>query len=182
MLNAALLTLEAWLSRRHAARPAEPSLGDFDLRPLLRMLGKLQVATGQLREYASQKEELAANRNATAWPRSARLGQSDDLQRYPYGTGVSPAAGSRPGASSVAERSVGSGGARPAGGALFTSRRILLFILPLVLVRLILQPFFPQEHDWAVFFFLMARFVWASSCTRTRALLAPSGGLGPSCS
>ena len=31
--------------------------------------------------------------------------------------------------------------------------------MPLVLVRLILQPFFPQEHDWADFFFLMAIFV-----------------------
>jgi len=36
---------------------------------------------------------------------------------------------------------------------------ILLFILPLLLVRLILQPIFPQEHDWADFFFLMALFV-----------------------
>ena len=36
---------------------------------------------------------------------------------------------------------------------------ILLFIVPLMLVRLILQPFFPQEHDWADFFFLMALFV-----------------------
>ena len=43
----------------------------------------------------------------------------------------------------------------------FCSHRggILLFILPLLLVRLILQPFFPQEHDWADFFFLMALFV-----------------------
>jgi peptidoglycan/LPS O-acetylase OafA/YrhL len=36
---------------------------------------------------------------------------------------------------------------------------ILLFIVPLALVRLLLQPFFPQEHDWADFFFLMALFV-----------------------
>lgn len=36
---------------------------------------------------------------------------------------------------------------------------ILLFILPLLLVRLLLQPFFPEEHDWADFFFLMALFV-----------------------
>ena len=43
----------------------------------------------------------------------------------------------------------------------FCSHRggILLFIVPLLLVRLILQPFFPQEHDWADFFFLMALFV-----------------------
>ena len=43
----------------------------------------------------------------------------------------------------------------------FCSHRggILLFIVPLVLVRLILQPFFPQEHDWADFFFLMTIFV-----------------------
>ena len=43
----------------------------------------------------------------------------------------------------------------------FCSHRggILLFIVPLVLVRLLLQPFFPQEHDWADFLFLMAIFV-----------------------
>jgi glucan biosynthesis protein C len=41
------------------------------------------------------------------------------------------------------------------------SRRggILLFILPLLVVRLGLQPFFPQEHDWADFFYLMSMFV-----------------------
>ena len=41
------------------------------------------------------------------------------------------------------------------------SRRggILLFILPLLVVRLGLQPFFPQEHDWADFFYLMTMFV-----------------------
>jgi len=41
------------------------------------------------------------------------------------------------------------------------SRRggILLFILPLLVVRLGLQPFFPQEHDWADFFYLMSLFV-----------------------
>jgi glucan biosynthesis protein C len=36
---------------------------------------------------------------------------------------------------------------------------ILVFILPLLLVRLGLQPFFPQEHDWADFFYLMSLFV-----------------------
>lgn len=36
---------------------------------------------------------------------------------------------------------------------------ILVFIVPLLLVRLVLQPLFPQEHDWADFFFLMALFV-----------------------
>jgi peptidoglycan/LPS O-acetylase OafA/YrhL len=36
---------------------------------------------------------------------------------------------------------------------------ILLFILPLLVVRLGLQPFFPQEHDWADFFYLMSMFV-----------------------
>jgi peptidoglycan/LPS O-acetylase OafA/YrhL len=36
---------------------------------------------------------------------------------------------------------------------------ILLFILPLLVVRLGLQPFFPQEHDWADFFYLMSLFV-----------------------
>ena len=36
---------------------------------------------------------------------------------------------------------------------------ILVFILPLLVVRLGLQPFFPQEHDWADFFYLMAMFV-----------------------
>lgn len=36
---------------------------------------------------------------------------------------------------------------------------ILVFIVPLLLVRLLLQPFFPQEHDWADFFFLMTLFV-----------------------
>jgi glucans biosynthesis protein C len=36
---------------------------------------------------------------------------------------------------------------------------ILLFIVPLLLVRLLLQPLFPREHDWADFFLLMALFV-----------------------
>ena len=36
---------------------------------------------------------------------------------------------------------------------------ILLFALPIVVVRLILQPFFPQEHDWADFFTQMTFFV-----------------------
>lgn len=35
---------------------------------------------------------------------------------------------------------------------------ILLFILPLLLVRLGLHPFFPYEHDWADFFFLLTFF------------------------
>jgi len=41
------------------------------------------------------------------------------------------------------------------------SRRggILLFILPLLVVRLGLQPFFPEEHDWADFIYLMTMFV-----------------------
>lgn len=37
---------------------------------------------------------------------------------------------------------------------------ILLFILPLLLIRLGLQPFFPEEHDWADFFYLMTMFVF----------------------
>jgi peptidoglycan/LPS O-acetylase OafA/YrhL len=36
---------------------------------------------------------------------------------------------------------------------------ILVFIIPLLLVRLGLQPFFPEEHDWADFFYLMSAFV-----------------------
>jgi peptidoglycan/LPS O-acetylase OafA/YrhL len=36
---------------------------------------------------------------------------------------------------------------------------ILLFCIPLIMVRLLLHPFFPQEHDWADFFFLMAYFL-----------------------
>lgn len=36
---------------------------------------------------------------------------------------------------------------------------ILLFILPLALVRLGLHPFFPYEHDWADFFCFMAFFI-----------------------
>ena len=36
---------------------------------------------------------------------------------------------------------------------------ILLFILPLVCVRLSLHPFFPQEHNWSDFFFLLAFFI-----------------------
>jgi glucan biosynthesis protein C len=35
---------------------------------------------------------------------------------------------------------------------------ILVFILPLLMVRLGLQPFFPREHDWADFFYLMSMF------------------------
>jgi glucan biosynthesis protein C len=36
---------------------------------------------------------------------------------------------------------------------------ILLFILPLLLVRLGLKPFFPLEQDWGDFFYLMSMFV-----------------------
>ena len=36
---------------------------------------------------------------------------------------------------------------------------ILLFILPLALVRLSLQPFFPQEHNWADFCSLLSFFI-----------------------
>jgi hypothetical protein len=36
---------------------------------------------------------------------------------------------------------------------------ILLFILPLLLVRLGLKPFFPREQDWGDFFYLMSMFV-----------------------
>ena len=36
---------------------------------------------------------------------------------------------------------------------------ILLFILPLLLVQLSLRPLFPNEHDWADFFFQMTFFV-----------------------
>ena len=36
---------------------------------------------------------------------------------------------------------------------------ILLFILPLALVRLGLHPFFPYEHDWADFFCFMSFFI-----------------------
>jgi glucan biosynthesis protein C len=36
---------------------------------------------------------------------------------------------------------------------------ILLFIIPLLLVRLGLKPFFPLEQDWGDFFYLMAMFV-----------------------
>jgi surface polysaccharide O-acyltransferase-like enzyme len=35
----------------------------------------------------------------------------------------------------------------------------LLFILPLLLIRLSLHPFFPYAHDWADFFFLLAFFI-----------------------
>jgi glucan biosynthesis protein C len=36
---------------------------------------------------------------------------------------------------------------------------ILLFVIPLVVVRLGLKPFFPQEQDWGDFFYLMSFFV-----------------------
>jgi peptidoglycan/LPS O-acetylase OafA/YrhL len=41
------------------------------------------------------------------------------------------------------------------------SRRggILIFVVPLVAVRAALVPFFPAEHDWSDFFYLMAFFV-----------------------
>jgi peptidoglycan/LPS O-acetylase OafA/YrhL len=35
---------------------------------------------------------------------------------------------------------------------------ILVFIVPLLVVRLVLQPFFPLEHDWADFMYLMTFF------------------------
>jgi glucan biosynthesis protein C len=37
--------------------------------------------------------------------------------------------------------------------------RILLFIIPVLVIELSLRPFFPIEHDWADFFFLMSFFV-----------------------
>ena len=37
--------------------------------------------------------------------------------------------------------------------------RILLFVIPIVVIQLSLRPFFPIEHDWADFFFLMSFFV-----------------------
>jgi glucan biosynthesis protein C len=37
---------------------------------------------------------------------------------------------------------------------------ILVFILPLALVRLTLQPFYPAEHDWADFVYLLVFFVY----------------------
>ena len=36
---------------------------------------------------------------------------------------------------------------------------ILLFLIPLLIVRLGLHPLFPEEHDWADFFYLMSMFV-----------------------
>jgi glucans biosynthesis protein C len=36
---------------------------------------------------------------------------------------------------------------------------ILLFIVPLALLRLSLHPFFPEEHNWSDFFFLMVLFI-----------------------
>jgi hypothetical protein len=36
---------------------------------------------------------------------------------------------------------------------------LLLVIVPLAAIRLSLQPFFPGEHDWAEFFFLLAFFL-----------------------
>jgi len=46
--------------------------------------------------------------------------------------------------------------------AAFCRRRgaILLFIVPLAAIRLCLHPFFPQEHNWADFFVLMAFFLF----------------------
>jgi glucan biosynthesis protein C len=37
---------------------------------------------------------------------------------------------------------------------------ILIFIIPLAIVRLVLHPFFPQEHDWADFFYQMSFFIF----------------------
>jgi glucan biosynthesis protein C len=57
---------------------------------------------------------------------------------------------------------------RGAAGQRFISRMarlcehrsgILLFILPLAIVRLSLHPFFPYEHDWADFFCFMSFFI-----------------------
>jgi peptidoglycan/LPS O-acetylase OafA/YrhL len=45
------------------------------------------------------------------------------------------------------------------GGMCARRGGILLFILPLLLVRLGLKPFFPLEQDWADFFYLMTMFV-----------------------
>jgi peptidoglycan/LPS O-acetylase OafA/YrhL len=36
---------------------------------------------------------------------------------------------------------------------------LLLFLIPLVLIQLILRPFFPAEHDWADFVFMLAFFI-----------------------
>jgi glucan biosynthesis protein C len=36
---------------------------------------------------------------------------------------------------------------------------ILVFVVPLLVVRLVLQPFFPAEHDWTDFFYLMSFFI-----------------------
>jgi len=36
---------------------------------------------------------------------------------------------------------------------------ILIFVVPLVVVRAVFVPFFPAEHDWSDFFYLMAFFV-----------------------
>ena len=53
------------------------------------------------------------------------------------------------------------GGALLAWLAEICTRRggLLLFILPLLVVRLILEPFFPAEHDWADFFYLLTFFI-----------------------
>ena len=37
---------------------------------------------------------------------------------------------------------------------------ILLFFIPLAIVRLVLHPFFPQEHNWADFFVQMSFFLF----------------------
>ncbi len=36
---------------------------------------------------------------------------------------------------------------------------ILIFIVPLIIVKLVFQPFFPQQNDWADFFYQMAYFI-----------------------
>jgi peptidoglycan/LPS O-acetylase OafA/YrhL len=43
----------------------------------------------------------------------------------------------------------------------FVMRRggILVFILPIILVQLIFRPFFPEEHDWAEFAYLLVFFI-----------------------
>jgi glucan biosynthesis protein C len=37
---------------------------------------------------------------------------------------------------------------------------ILVFILPLILIQLLLRPYFPQEHDWADFIFTLFFFIF----------------------
>ncbi len=55
---------------------------------------------------------------------------------------------------------------------------ILLFLVPLVMLRLLLQPLYPDEHDWTDFFFLFSFFVFGhilyADQRFTRALLRDS--------